>query len=102
MNEANHKTTGAAGTPDIAGMEAVRRIAKSIVFQDSGQALRMRRLLLSLYSALPVALNDVCYLDTELRADLCLVIQGVNLGAFRITSSNTLSAKSPSVAALGL
>lgn len=63
---------------------ALARIAASITGHDNGQALRLRALLVSLYSGGRVCtdLSDVMALDWPLRKDLCAVILAFGHGEF--------------------
>ncbi len=65
-----------------AGVAALRRIAEKIVGRDHGGAVRLRKLLLSLFRGEKVSLSDVCYLDWENRKDFAAVVLGIDLPGF--------------------
>ena len=63
---------------------ALARIASAIARHDNGQAVRLRALLISLYSGgrAPVDLSELMMLDWSLRKDLCAVLCAFGHGEF--------------------
>lgn len=63
---------------------ALARIAQAIAGHDNSQALRVRQILLSLYSGGSVLadVSDLLTLDWSLRRDLCAVMLAFNHGEF--------------------
>lgn len=62
-----------------AAKPALSRLA-DVMRNKTGQGYKLRALLYSLWNGQPTTLSDVCGLDHELRADLCLVIQAWGYG----------------------
>ncbi|HYD83730.1 MAG TPA: hypothetical protein VEA63_06745 [Opitutus sp.] len=60
----------------LAAKPALERIAQAVVGRDNGQALRVRSILLSLYTggAMLADVSDLMTLDWSLRRDLCAVL----------------------------
>lgn len=65
-----------------AAKPALERLAKAIAGRDNSQALRIRSLLLSLYSGVRADVSDLLTLDWSLRKDLCAVFLAFNHGEF--------------------
>lgn len=77
------------------GLAALERLAKAVVHRDSGQAVVIRRFLLSLFNGENerVDLSEVMRLDWALRKDLCSVILTVGSVGFPDTAIREAFAK---------
>lgn len=68
----------------LAAKPALERIAQAIAGRDSGQALRVRSILVSLYTggAVLADVSDLMTLDWSLRQNLCAVLLAFGHGEF--------------------
>ena len=68
----------------LAAKPALKRLAEAIVGRDNGQALRVRSILISLYTggAVLADVSDLMTFDWSLRRDLCTVLLAFGHGEF--------------------
>jgi hypothetical protein len=65
-----------------AGIAALRRIAQQTIGRDYGGAIRLRKLLLSLFRGDKVNLSEISYLDWNNRKDFAAVLLSVGQPSF--------------------